>query len=363
MQESPAVISQSVIRLFSALASFPAVMLILWGIGISSPAAQAGVIELTNGDRIQGEALRIEGENLVWQSDNFGELRINKNRIKQLNSDKPHKIAGNKIACIIDGIHEEQLVYYCGARSKTRSVPVLSLKTLLPYDDYVRGVMRNTGKLNLWGAYSSGNEVRNEWNLQGETRLRKDEFRHVLAGEYAKASWNHADPRVRWSSLYSLDWFFRARWFWYNSLTLGADEQRGLARQTIFGSGTGYQFWETSKTALSQQLGLAYIDQRYEIPEDPEQLTDESASYAALRAATDFRYEFPGGIAFFHNNELLYSLEENSDWLLKTSSGLSTMILSNVYSELKVDYWIDNEPQPTKARSDTRMSVGVSYKW
>ena len=332
---------------------------------LTAAPSRAGVVELDNGDRIQGEPERIEGDELVWRSDNFGELRIPKRRITQIHSDKPYKIAGNKQACQIEGVRDEYLVYRCGegAAATAKRAPVLTLKTLIPYQDYVRGVTRHSGKLNFWGAYADGNERRQEWNLQGEARLRNGEYRHVLGGEYALASWDAIDPMVRWGSYYSFDWFFRTQWFWYNSLSLTGDERRGLAQQAMFGSGGGYQFWELRKTALSQQLGLAYIDQTFETPEDPGQVPDESAAYGALRAATDFRYEFPGGIAFFHNNELLYSLEDAHNWQLKTTSGLSSLILSQVYSELKVDYWVDNEPLPTKERADTRMSVGVSYKW
>lgn len=324
--------------------------------------AWAGVVELTNGDRLEGEVVRIEGDDLVWKSTNFGEQRIKKSKIKNLISDKPLKVSANKKACIVDRVEQEQLVYYCGARANLKHIPVLSLKTLLPYEDYVGGKWLNSGKLNLWGAYSSGNETRNEWNLQGETKLRIDELRHVISGEYAKSAYDHLTPQTRWNLHYSLDWFFRPRWFWYNSLDAGADDQRSLNQSYILGSGSGYQFWETKKTALSLQLGLSYVDQEFEPPADPGEF-DQSASYAATRLATDFRYELPGGVSFFHNNELVYSLEDSKDWQLKTSTGLSTMLLNKVYSEFKVDYWVFNEPQPTKERADTRMSVGVSYKW
>jgi len=39
------------------------------------------------------------------------------------------------------------------------------------------------------------------------------------------------------------------------------------------------------------------------------------------------------------------------------------MILRKVYSEFKVDYNHDNEPQQDKEAKDVRVSVGVSYKW
>jgi len=337
-------------------------LLVLWSLLVCALPAFAGVVELVNGDRLQGEVVRIEGDFLVWSSTNFGEQRIKKADIKNLVSDKPLKVSASKRACIVDGVEDEQLVYYCGARANLRRVPVLSLKTLTPYEEYIGGKWLNSGRLNLWGAYSSGNEIRNEWNIQGETKLRINELRHVISAEFAKSSYNYSATSTRWNAHYSLDWFFRPRWFWYNSLDAGADDQRGLRESYSLGTGSGYQFWETHKTALSLQLGLSYVNRQFDPPVDPSTF-DQSATYGAGRMATDFRYELPGGVAFFHNDEMIASMEDSRDWQLKTSSGLSTLLLSRVYSEFKVDYWVYNQPQPDKAREDTRMSVGVSYKW
>lgn len=347
-------------RIFIPVSLLLAACIALLGFSFS---ASAGTLELENGDRLQGEALRIEGDNLVWQSDTLSEVRIRKSQIRQLRSDRPYKVGGNKIACIIDGMRDEFLIYYCGSRTSSKRTPFLNLKTLIPYEDYVQGVIRTTGKLNLWGAYSSGNEERSEWNLQGELRMRRAERRHILNGEYASASWDKGAAQKRWHTGYSFDWFFRERWFWYNQLTLSGDEKRGLERQWVVGSGAGYQYWETKKTALSQQLGVAYVDQRYDPPENPDDIQEETASYGALRAALDFRHEFTSGISVNHASEVFQSLERGRDWTLKTSLGLSSKIMGSVNSELKLDYWVDNEPLPTKAREDTRLSVGLSYEW
>ena len=77
----------------------------------------------------------------------------------------------------------------------------------------------------------------------------------------------------------------------------------------------------------------------------------------------DFRYTFPFGVSFFHNNELIHALENTSNWRLKTASGISSMILNKVFAEFKFDYLLDNEPQPGRQGQDARLSLGVSYKW
>lgn len=325
--------------------------------------AVAGVLELKSGDRFNGEVVRLEGDDLVWSSPIAGEIRVKKSDILNLYSSMPMKISGFRRACIMERVEDEDLVYYCGARVNIRRIPLLSLKTLLPYSDYVTGVYRTAGKINFWGAYSSGNEVRNEWNLQGESRVRIDEIRHVVNGEYANASWNKASAKIRWNIGYSFEWFYRPQWFSYNSISTARDENRGLERQWMIGSGVGHQFYESSNSALSLQLGLAYMDQQYEELKIINDGFDESVQAVYFRAATDLRHQFIENISVFHTNEFMYSFDNAEDWYLRTTTGLSSKILRNIVSEVKMEYWIDNLPQPTKSRQDVRLSVGLGYQW
>lgn len=59
------------------IASLISLMLIVF-----CPAAFAGVLELLNGDRLEGELVSIDDEYLLWKSTNFGEQRIKKISLK-----------------------------------------------------------------------------------------------------------------------------------------------------------------------------------------------------------------------------------------------------------------------------------------
>jgi hypothetical protein len=330
---------------------------------LSAGYVQAGVVELNNGDRLEGELVRVEGDDLVWQSTNFGEQWLKKANIKNLQFDRPLKINGSKAACMLKRMDAEYLVYQCEKSSRIKRTSLLTVKTLVPYEDYKKGAYVHHGRLNLWGAYSRGNEVRDEWNIQNEVEFRRSDFRHVVKGEFARVSWNHSPPQERWSAQYSLDWFLGEHWFWYNSLVAGVDPARGLRTYERLGSGAGYQFFENKTKALSIKSGLALLDETYQLPKDlvgDYKLEDD---FAAVGVAVDFRYLLPWGVGFFHNNEVLQPMTGDSNLQIKTSTGLSSMIMERIYSEFKIDYWLDKDPQPTRQNRDTRMSLGVSYKW
>ena len=328
-----------------------------------STAAFAGVIELLNGDRLEGELVSIDEDHLLWRSTNFGEQSIKKSNIKNIQSDVALKINGNDVPCRLEPMDAEFLRYRCEQSDKVKRASLLRVKTLMPYEDYKKGAYVHHGELKLWGAYSRGNEVRDEWNAQGEMMLRRNDFRHVLGGDFARASWNYSAPQERWNLRYSLDWFVGEHWFWYNSGLTGADPQRGISAYQRLGSGAGYQFFENKTITLSMKSGLAFLEESYLLP--PELVGDYATEddFLALGFAFDFRYNLPWGVGFFHNNEVLQPTDNDPNLQLKTSTGLSSMILKRIYSEFKIDYWLDRDPQPTRQDKDTRMSLGVSYKW
>jgi hypothetical protein len=328
-----------------------------------SPSASAGFLELLNGDRIEGDLVSIDADYLLWRSKNFGEQSIKKTKVKNIQTDIALKINGNNTPCQLEPMEAEYLRYRCDQSGRVKRASLLRIKTLMPYEDFKKGTYEHHGRLNLWGAYSRGNEVRDEWNAQGEVTVRHNDFRHVAGGEFARASWNYSSPQERWSLRYSLDWFMGEHWFWYNSVLAGADPQRGMRTYQRLGSGAGYQFFDNKTMALSIKSGLALHDESYQLPEGLEGDYALNDNFVALGMAVDFRYSLPWGVGFFHNNEMLQSTEDDPNFQLKTSTGLSSMILKCIYSEFKIDYWLDKDPQPTRQNKDTRMSLGVSYKW
>lgn len=328
-----------------------------------SPVSYGGVVELLNGDRLEGELVSIDADYLLWRSTNFGEQSIKKTNIKNIQTDVALKINGNNVPCQLEPMDAEYLRYRCGQSDRIKRASLLRIKTLMPYEDFKKGAYVHHGRLNLWGAYSRGNEVRNEWNAQGEVNLRRNDFRHVVSGEFARASWNYATAQERWNLHYSLDWFMGEHWFWYNSVLAGADPQRGMSSYERLGSGAGYQFYENKTMTLALKSGLALHDETYQLPAGLEGDYALEDDFVALGFALDFRYNLPWGVGIFHNNEVLQSTEDDPNLQLKTSTGLSSMILKRVYSEFKIDYWLDNDPQPTRQPKDTRMSLGLSYKW
>ncbi len=334
---------------------------LFFGLWLSS--AQAGVVELFNGDRLEGEFVGLEDDKLVWDSGNFGKVKIARSKIKNMSTTMPMKISGSDTPCLLDGMKQEYLFYTCGGDPDQRSVPLATLEIMLPFESHIEGAYTLGGRFSLSGFYAEGNDVRRDIKSKATVEYRRGEFRHNGLLEYASYSSDNEAPDEIWAGRYVVDWFFRERWFWNNEIAVGADESRAVETYSTIGTGTGYQFWESSDRALAVTAGLSYVNERYETPEEPDEDFEKISERFAMRLGTNFRYQLPLGVSFFHENEFLQSLEDSRDWRLITNTGLSALIAGELYSELKVDYNVDNEPQPDKTREDTRVLVGVSYEW
>lgn len=330
---------------------------------LCSGQATAALLEMFNGDRIEGEFVKVEGGNIVWASRYFGTMYIKQENVSNIVTTTPMKINGVPTPCIIEGMEAEFLVYICGGDPEERRVPLASLSVIIPYENYISGEYTYRGRLSLSGTYARGNDVRDDWKMFASTEFRRADRRHNASLEYASYSARKSSPDRMWGGRYTLDWFFRERWFLYGSLTMGGDERRGIRHYYTGGMGTGYQFWESHKSALSLTGGMMGVHEAYDIPENAGPDFEDSDTRGAWRIGMDFRYRLPLGVSLFHKNELVRAFEDTDDWQLTTGTGLSTVLADRLYSELKFDYNINNQPLQNRQRADRRLMIGVSYEW
>lgn len=326
-------------------------------------SAWAGTLTLRNGDRLSGEFVKVDEENLFWQSPMFGTLKVAKAEVADIDTSKPLKIHGVRTPCMIEGMDDELLVYICGGDPEERRVPLVSLAVVTPYKNFVAGTYSYKGRIGLSGTYARGNDVRDDWKLSANVEYRRHDWRHNSSFEYASYSSQRRSPDIKWGGRYALDWFFRERWFFYNEIRFGADELRALERYYNLGSGTGFQVWENPETALALTGGLVYVNEVYLRPENPPDDFTRTEERAAWRLGGDFRYRLPLNVALFHKNEVLRTFGDSSDWRLSSSTGLNTMIADRLYSEVKIEYNVDNQPQQDTEREDVRLQVGLGYEW
>jgi putative salt-induced outer membrane protein YdiY len=327
-----------------------------------SPLAFAGELVLYNGDRLAGEFVRIQGEALVWNSDNFGEIQVPTSKVDSVQTGIAMKLDGHEQPCYWVSVAEGHVRFDC-VDGDSDEVHIMSLNMVIPHQEYAGGHYNYRGKLSASGRRSAGNKDEEIWAVDSETLFRRGDHRHEVQVEYDSLSKNESETESRGRVRYSLDWFFEEKWFWYNNIRFGFDEPANIQESYVYGTGLGYQVWETSISALSLETGADFVKELFEEPESPTPDFLSENRTAAWRWALDFRYLLPRSAGLFHRHQLIQSLEETEDWLLETETGISMPLTGQLFTEIKAEYDVDNQPAEGGVREDKQITVGVGYSW
>ncbi len=280
---------------------------------IVASATAADEIALTNGDVLHGKLTSQNDNHVVWQSDNFGSLKIDKKRVATIN--------GTSIAVI--------------------TAPVFS----------------NTykGTLSFTGGYSSGNITREDWDLEGKVEWRDGDFRHGSEINFENHKLDGAQPAQQYDLKYGLDWFFRDKWFWSNTAAWGANDDRSIDQFYSVGSALGRQFWDSKISALSAESGLRWIS---------EDLNDQTSDQRLTWSwAADYRLLIGNNVELFHSHDLLIALNDMDDAEVSADLGVKIPVVENLFTELKLEWIYDNQPAIGTRGTDSQLTIGVNYSW
>ena len=312
---------------------FPTLFLAL-SLTLPTTGLSADELVLTNGDIIQGSLIQLKeggqkggqsaGESagqsaghIIWASENFGQLSIAVEKVATVN--------GTALA----------------SASEPEPTPVFS--------------STYKGTVSATGAYASGNEEREDWDIEGSVEWREDDFRHHSGINYESHSLDGSPANEEYHLDYGVDWFFQEQWFWNNGIAWGANDNRAIDQYYAVGSAIGRQFWETEKGALSAETGLLWISEGYDDGTADDRLT---WSWAA-----DYRQMINSSLELFHTHSLRVSLSDFADSEIRADLGLKAPLVKNIFTELKLEWIYDNQPVPGTDPSDSQLTIGVSYSW
>ena len=299
----------------------------LWAVFLLAlnTAISADELKLTNGDVIQGHLLETsedpeaDSSQIIWQSDNFGPLSIALQQVATINGVAP------------------------GANTSSPAPTVSQFSTSYK------------GDISATGAYASGNEEREDWDIEGAVEWRDGDFRHRSGINYESHSLDNIHANEEYYVDYGIDWFFQDQWFWSNNLTWGANDNRAIKQYYTLGSAIGRQFWNRESGALSAETGLLWINEEYQ--------DNSSDSRLTWSWAADYRQMITASLELFHRHSLLVSLENLGDSEIKADLGLKAPLIKNIYTELKLEWIYDNQPALGTDPSDSQLTIGVSYSW
>jgi len=279
-------------------------------------ASFADEIKLSNGDVLQGQEQQRTENQVLWLSDNFGLLAINKSSIATINE------------IPLNGPVEPTIELFSNTYN---------------------------GDLSFTGGYSSGNIRREDWDLDGDVQWRHGDFRHKSEINFESHRLHGSRPAEQYDLGHGVDWFFQDKWFWSNSLAWGANDDRQIDQFYSIGSAIGRQFWDSKLGSLSAETGLLWIS---------EDLSDQTSDRRLTWSwAADYRRMLSNKMEIFHRQGVLIALTDMSDSELSADFGLKVPVVANLFTELKLEWVYDNQPALGIRSTDSQLTIGVNYSW
>ena len=216
------------------------------------------------------------------------------------------------------------------------------------------------GSIFAGATVASGNTETTSVTAVFNAELRRDKDRTTL-----NAFWNYADQTDTETDESSIvernvggraqyDYYFHDDLYGYSNASFLSDTQKDLDLRLIVGVGLGYQWIEREDVAFGTELGIAYVDENFEVDEFDEQ-------YAAARLAWNYFNQLTETTTFDQTLEATVSLEDADDVIVRKTSNLKVLISEALTATLQyvVDY--DNTPVAGNERVDQRVAVGVTW--
>jgi hypothetical protein len=216
---------------------------------------QADEVLLTNGDKITGKIVRMEGEKVVLNTDYAGEISIQADKVSRLVTDAPVP------ATLLDGTRVEGTQFSAvTSPAGTESVPPgdekgINLAEVQTINVAPKPRIGIKARANAGITNERGNTDTDQYHLDAELVARTEKQRFTVGGEFNKEKAGGIETVENWKGIGKYDYFFRPKWFLYGSSLFEHDEFADLDLRTTLGAGVGHQFFEFEQLADQHEPG------------------------------------------------------------------------------------------------------------
>ena len=314
----------------------------------------ADEIHLKNGDRITGNIISMENDELVLKTSYAGTITIKWKDVENFSTD------GHIDVILGDGTRLK------GATAKPHDGKVaFSIKQAHPLTfepDQVKAInpkppepsVKLSGRVNVGINVSKGNSDAETYHTDGEFVASTVKNRFTAGIEYDLKKDDDKTTEDKSRAYTKYDHFLDDKWYFLLNLSLDQDKVADLNLKTTAGAGIGYRFFETPITNLSLEAGPSYVNKDYETAEDE--------SFMAARWALNFdRYFLDKTIQFFHFHEGLIGLEDSEEVSVLSRTGLRVPVYKQFKATLQYNFDWDNAPSPGKERVDEKYLLTIGY--
>ncbi|MBV7483746.1 DUF481 domain-containing protein [Bordetella sp. BOR01] len=354
-------------RLLSPAPSLPSLprrwRLVALVLALAAGPACADTVWLDNGDRLTGTIQSLDNGYLLIHTDYGGDLRIAFDHVKTLQSDTPLVIRDASMAhdyraklvsaepgtVVLDGVRREADI----VQPVKEDVPLKSLESLVRPRPFLRETSV-TGHVDLAANKRTASNDTQDYSATLNTTIRHGWWRHQFNGAYLHS---REDDGVNTNNLgmdYTLDRFLTEKAFWQVRLMHRRDWVEDLNRQTAYGTGPGYQFWDNELGAFSLSALLGRVHYGY---------SDGSsdAAYAGSLRWDYVRYFSGKEFELFTKGELMRPFEGDARIAINGEAGVRYNV--NSWMSLYLKYARSQVSSTFQSLNESIYSTGLGVHW
>ncbi|MEJ6655261.1 MAG: DUF481 domain-containing protein [Pseudomonas sp.] len=330
--------------------------LLLFALLCALPAV-ADTIWLDNGDRLTGHIELMEGNKLVIQTDFAGQVAVNVNRIRTLESDRTLLIKtrdNTQHARRIQPSEQPGEIWLVNGEPEPQPFRLDQLQQMMEPQPLIEDWVWE-GRVDLSLELENTESKKRDLDVDISTEARHGDWRHAFTGDFERDYRDDIKTRHWWESDYTLSWFFADKWFWQNRVSYQRDHLGEVKRQIQAGSGPGYEWWNNAfgRFETSARFEHLRIDAR----------DGDSSRSNGLGLAWDYRrYLFGKRFQLVHNAETLIPNDDEVSYIVDTELGLRYLL--NSWASLSfMTEWDYTDSSDDKSRNETRYKVGLGVNW
>lgn len=320
----------------------------------------ADTLHLKSGSVLSGKVTAVAAEEITFESDDLGEIKVKTEVIAKLED------AGEHVVLFNDETRETKKLAVADGEiiADGDKLAMGSVKAIDPGVETWHGIVNGAFTASRGNSYDNTASVVANLNRRWEKDRLNIDFGYHFSKSAAAGEPRHKTTD-RWEAEAQEDHFWSSVLYSYINLKYERDVIADLDARYRAGAGLGYQWLEdykqehTGTWSFNQEGGATWVREDYKIDADDED------GYCALRYAHHLKYlpKWNDGLEFFHNMEILPQVDDWEKFLAKTDIGFTTKLIYDFDLLAKTEWDYNSRPAQNRHKSDLRYIVGLGYKW
>ncbi|ARP80426.1 hypothetical protein CAL12_05985 [Bordetella genomosp. 8] len=246
--------------------------LLLSSLALFAACAQAGTVWMDNGDRITGNILSLDNGILLVNTPYGGDVRLQFKHVKTLQSDKAlvirdksveHDYYAKLVSADQGKVQVEGVQRSPDGDNEVKTDVALSSLQSMTAPKPLLGETAVKGKLDLSLAQKTASVNSQNYAAAFSLDARRGLWRNVLSAAYNRSKDGDDVGTDNYGGDYALDRFLTEKAFWQGRIRYKRDFVEEVSRQTAYGTGPGYQFWDDELGAFSLSALVGRVEYGY----------------------------------------------------------------------------------------------------